>query len=259
MNKLFLVLAVFSVASVGLSEDSAEQRAAFNLGHDKRMARLGGALFKPGSQQGVIVFVNGQSLVPQSALTNLTVEIAKESRLHIKMISDPEKVTPKNASERKADIKADIAVFLTECEECDTMLLNAPEAGWAIVNVSAVVKGARNEVFKAARLRKEMTRAFYSVAGAMNSQYPGSLMGCVRTPSDLDKLLEDPPLDVYGRVLENLRGMGVSPAIIYTYKRACEEGWAPKPTNEVQQAVWDRVHQKPTKGIEIKYDPKKGI
>ncbi|MBR4617332.1 MAG: hypothetical protein IKO55_17115, partial [Kiritimatiellae bacterium] len=42
-----------------------------------------------------------------------------------------------------------------------------------------------------------------------------------------------------------------------TYYDACEEGWAPPPTNAVQKAIWDKVHQLPTKPLTIKRESAK--
>jgi hypothetical protein len=36
-----------------------------------------------------------------------------------------------------------------------------------------------------------------------------------------------------------------------TYYDACEEGWAPTPTNAVQKKIWDKVHKLPTKPLMI--------
>ena len=44
---------------------------------------------------------------------------------------------------------------------------------------------------------------------------------------------------------------------VSTYKKACEEGWAPNPTNEFQKAIWDKVHELPTEPIKIKPEEKK--
>ena len=41
------------------------------------------------------------------------------------------------------------------------------------------------------------------------------------------------------------------------YRKACEEGWAPAPTNDVQKAIWDKVHAMPTEPIKIKPETKK--
>lgn len=40
-----------------------------------------------------------------------------------------------------------------------------------------------------------------------------------------------------------------------TYIGACQEGWAHPPTNDVQRAVWEKVHAIPDKPITIKYNP----
>ena len=41
------------------------------------------------------------------------------------------------------------------------------------------------------------------------------------------------------------------------YRKACEEGWAPQPTNDVQKAIWDKVHAMPTEPLKIKPETKK--
>ena len=41
------------------------------------------------------------------------------------------------------------------------------------------------------------------------------------------------------------------------YSRACREGWAPPPTNDVQRTIWKQVHAVPDKPIKIEFDPKK--
>ena len=54
-----------------------------------------------------------------------------------------------------------------------------------------------------------------------------------------------------------LRAIGVKPAEKTTYRKACHEGWAPPPTNEVQKAIWEQIHSSPDKPIKIEFDPKK--
>ena len=44
--------------------------------------------------------------------------------------------------------------------------------------------------------------------------------------------------------------------MVATYKRACREGWAPTPTNDVQRAIWEKVHAIPDKPLTIEFDPK---
>ena len=42
-----------------------------------------------------------------------------------------------------------------------------------------------------------------------------------------------------------------------TYRKACQEGWALAPTNDVQKAIWKEVHSIPDKPMTIEYKPKK--
>ena len=53
-----------------------------------------------------------------------------------------------------------------------------------------------------------------------------------------------------------MAGFGVAPAKLVPYQIACREGWAPPPTNDVQKAVWEKVHSIPDKPLTIEYDPK---
>jgi hypothetical protein len=38
-----------------------------------------------------------------------------------------------------------------------------------------------------------------------------------------------------------LKSLGVTPAEMTTYRKACREGWAPAPTNDIQKAIWEQV------------------
>lgn len=42
------------------------------------------------------------------------------------------------------------------------------------------------------------------------------------------------------------------------YELACEQGWAPAPTNDIQKAIWEKVHSVPKNPMKIEFDSKKG-
>ena len=138
-------------------------------------------------------------------------------------------------------------------------LLSAPESRWAMVNVAPLAKGAGEKPqFFAARVQKELTRGFCLLAGAQNSGYPDALVGCITKPEDLDRFADCRlPIDVMNRFAPYLKGYGVTPKVYTTYKKACEQGWAPAPTNEFQKAIWDKVHAMPSAPIKIKPESKK--
>ena len=114
----------------------------------------------------------------------------------------------------------------------------------------------------ALRVRKEMWRGFGYALGAANSGYQPCVMRDVKSLADLDEkpiaILSPEPLM---RIDPTLRQLGLAQLRHATYKRACEEGWAPAPTNDWQKAVWEKVKaeqsEAPTKGIKIKYDKNK--
>ena len=128
-----------------------------------------------------------------------------------------------------------------------------------MVNVAPLAKGAGEKPqFFAARVQKELTRGFCLLAGAQNSGYPDALVGCMTKPEDLDRFMDCRlPIDVMNRFAPYLKGYGITPRVYSTYRKACEEGWAPAPTNDVQKAIWDKVHAMPTEPIKIKPEEKK--
>ena len=44
---------------------------------------------------------------------------------------------------------------------------------------------------------------------------------------------------------------GIEPIVDGTYKDACEAGWAPMPTNDVQRSIWQKVHEMPAEPLKI--------
>lgn len=247
MNKLILFTALaisFSVSTQG-----------YQIHENKKTLAQGGTLIVPGSQKGTVLFANMQKIVPISELEPIVLRLGNESKLNILIKDIQGTVDVETATTKKAELKAQLVVFLVDCDKSPLTLLNAPEEGWAIVNVNAITKDAKNDVFRAARLRKEMIRGFFSVAGSMCSQYPNSTMRYIGKPSDLDKIVEEYPVDVLMRSYDNLKAMGVTPVQLSTYKRACQSGWAPAPTNDVQKKIWQEVHSAPSNPLRIEFDP----
>lgn len=216
-----------------------------------RYRHTGGLLTKPGTQNGKIVYVNCQSSVPHDWLvTNATV-FAQETRFKIE-------VTEGEFSFPKPNIVGNASLFVIDNPDMPT-LLAAPENRWVAVNVAPLRRGeGEKRSFFAARVNKELTRGFCLLAGTQDSNYPNALVGCVTKPDDLDKFYDCVlPVDVPARFASYVKGYGVTPAVITTYRMACQEGWAPAPTNDVQKAIWGKVHAMPTEPLKIKPETKK--
>ena len=211
----------------------------------------GGVLKRPDTQKGVVYYVNAQKLAPVEWLKQNAAIFAENIKIAIE-VKDGAFDFP------NPTIQGNATLFVVNDESLPT-ILHAPESRWCMVNVAPLAKGAGEKPqFFAARVQKELTRAFSLLAGTQTSNYPNSLLGCVTKPEDLDLFADCVlPVDIIGRFAPYLAGYGVKPYEQSTYRKAVQEGWAPQPTNDVQKAIWDKVHAMPTEPLKIKPETKK--
>ena len=64
--------------------------------------------------------------------------------------------------------------------------------------------------------------------------------------------------ETMNKIIQACNKRGIQAFVSDTYKNACEQGWAPAPTNDIQKAIWDKVHAVPKNPMKIEFDPKKG-
>ena len=137
-------------------------------------------------------------------------------------------------------------------------ILVAPEDGWATLNVAKLKSDKPSAELLKLRLHKEFWRTFAYLMGAANAQQQPCLMRPITSVADLDShkvaVLSPGPM---GNVAASMSMMGFARTEYATFRRACEEGWAPAPTNDVQKAIWDKVHEMPTEPLKIKPETKK--
>lgn len=139
-----------------------------------------------------------------------------------------------------------IGMVIVVCESTTLpSLLVAPEARWVIVNISALSADKPANDVLGSRTEKEILRAFGYVGGAANSKFEGCALSPIYKPSDLDGLrtaaISPAPLP---SIYKTLSVLGITPIKYATYKVACEEGWAPMPTNSFQKAIWEAAKEK---------------
>ena len=253
MNKL----AFASVVCVSFAFGAAAQGIVTTTGYTgvpnkalEVMARkAGGMIVAPNSQKGEVVYVNCQKRAPEAWIKEAVKSFADLTRF---------KVTYKEGTFDLAapKIEGNVTLFIVDDEKLPPILF-APESRWAFVNIAPIAKETRPAFFEA-RTRKELVRGVSFLCGATNSQYPRSLTRGIVDQSDLDKNPDlQLPFDVIQRFPTYMEPLGVTPARVVMYRQACQEGWAPKPTNDVQKAVWDKVHALPSKPIKIEYDEKR--
>ena len=149
-------------------------------------------------------------------------------------------------------------VMLVDGAEDAPLMAAYPEEHLAIVNMTALSKGVGGSGMRQDRVEKLTWRAIGHLVGCGAPDGYTCVMKPLRSMAELDAMSNKfihpatffkarPYFDMYG----------VKPARKGTYESACQQGWAPAPTNDVQKAIWEKVHAIPTEPIKIKYDKKK--
>lgn len=212
--------------------------------YSNMLAKTGG-LIQIQSKGKVVHIVNVQKKVAFAEISGTMEAIKKMIRLPFTLIDKP----------GKADVTALIADAFKEASNGAVVvvhdtpgqpsLLIAPEAHWALINVAALTTPGISEEVLSSRTSKELWRAVGYVLGAANSSYDGCVLKTISKPEDLDSLNgKGFAVDSFGKISKQAGTMGMQASRMITYRKACEEGWAPTPTNNVQKAIWEEVKVK---------------
>lgn len=225
-----------------------ERRAAF-------LAHTGGPISYPVKEPGVC-FLNCQNRLPEAELGYAVQGICTTFRkgAYVRSGSDS---SPK-AIKDMIDRRNHVAVVAIVDEPGAPTILTAPDERWARINIAPLTEGNPDPKILALRVNKQMWRAFAFVAGGAFTTTEGCLLKPAATVAQLDAIRgRTIGPDSYMRIHSYLTDIGCSSAGYTTYRRACEEGWAPAPTNDVQKTIWKQVHEMPSKPIRIKPETKK--
>jgi len=213
------------------------------VSREDRIAQAGGEIVKRGTFTGKVSIINAQTRLDASECEKVAQLFAKETKCNI-VVDDGDGAT--------------IKLYVVDNPDEPIMLL-APEDRWGRVNVAKLVDDLPGEKAKqkffAPRARKMQIKALSILMGGGSSQFPGNIMNAA-TMRDLDHTQENIPVDMVDNYVIYLKALGVKQAEYTTYKRACKEGWAPEPTNEVQKVIWEKVKaeqsESPSNPIRIK-------
>ena len=259
MNKIRTVLAVqcaiAAMAAFAEGKASADADDRPRAAAEARLAKLGGYVAYPGSQKGSVAFIDTQTAV--DAAGDLE-EVLGHFRRQVPVRVEIAKGAAGDPVALKRAAKANFAVvFVSDDKAPPTVVV--PEEGYAVVNFARYAAGLKlpaDEARYRRRCARAALKAFVLLCGGGSSRYPGHV-AAAHTPQELDFAQDKLPIDIQDSVKKYLGAAGVTPVRRTIYQRACQEGWAPQPTNDYQRAIWDKVHQIPDKPITIEYDPKK--
>lgn len=258
----YIAIAATQQAKLTPEEIKAKQEAFASLSPEERqraieerqkhfVERTGGYVRNTTGQKGRVLIANMQTNVPLDGLLKSVSKLADIMKIAI----DVENVQVASASGTPEFLKeksANAVVYIMEAGS--SPLLISPDERWAIVSVAAL-----GDANIPSRLQKETLRALTFLCGGTASGYPNPMTFPVTDVRQLD-LIDSPdlPIDVIQRMQQYLERLGVTPYKQATYRTASKQGWAPPPTNDVQRAIWDKVHAIPANPMKIEFDPKKG-
>ena len=265
LKGIVLTAVVCSALSVVAADEAKEQKRPAKPTYAQLLAHKGGQILDERAVKGKVVLLSVGGAIKRTELEKV-IEHIRDYMLLYKF----EIVEKDNLKEFGEGLSAyATAVEKLGCgalvaivsDATSPAMLAAPEDGWAVVNVSKMDRNLKTDSakakFLAPRIRREVLRAFAYACNAGGSGYSGNLMSIGKL-EDVDLRDEYYPYDTMQQIANCLRERGVMPAKEVSYRKACREGWAPAPTNDIQKAVWDKVREIPTKPIKIEYDPKKG-
>ena len=242
MKKLIVVALLAVSAAYAYAEKKVyteEEKAALK---EKRLQKTGGIIFKEG--EGKVVVVNAQSKYAAEDIER-ALEIFRD---FLKVTIEVQSGTWSLGTKKPGD--ANVAMYLVD-DASLPMSLVAMEEHWGVMNV-APLTGKK-------QFDNEFARVAIATFGSGVSQYKVSPMQSVSRPADLEDIIKAVITMDSGMSMNlNLEKIGVTKSKMTTYLKACQEGWAPAPTNDYQKAIWEQTHAIPANPMKIEFDPKKG-
>lgn len=236
-----------------LSKDERVKR------HREFLATTGGYVVKDDPGNKAVVIVNAQQRVKDIYLKAAMSYLRSSAKINFayKSADAAEIPTTRKALE---DQNAAVMVVVEDNAASPSVILNSPDENWCRLNVAALSTDNPSEKALRHRVRVALVRAICHACGAGGSKYKTTpVMALTAGPASYDAMkAETVGLDQLGLMYDYLKSLGSRQLVRETYADACSQGWAPAPTNDVQKAIWDKVHAVPQNPIKIEFDPQKG-
>ena len=239
-------------------EQKAKRRALMATKRAEKIVAAGGIVIKP-AQGNYARIVSAQKKVP----INFIIDIANQFNTGLSMQIQVDSMEPELdiwATIKKAQSLPRTGLVTIIVDDAKLpRIFSALENGWAVLNVYGLDDDLPPSDIYTNRLRKEINRAFAQAAGAGLSLNKPCVMEPAYNLFELDNI-KFPVIspEAMSKIQDAGNRKNIGRIVRKTYLKACEEGWAPAPTNDVQKAIWDRVHAAPKNPMKIEFDPKKG-
>lgn len=174
----------------------------------------------------------------------------------LKVVSGaPRDANPYRSAKAYKDDRSPALVYIHAGAKDDPILTVYMEEAIATINVTPL-KSMTREI-EENRLIAEFYRGYGIILGAYYSgRFPSALApayGLGQIDNLRIKIFSPMHMSAIAHTAKQLGLPLLRPT---SYRSACQHGWAPPPTNDVQKAIWDAVHNEkergPAKGLKIR-------
>ena len=251
ISRLFIA-AVLSVVVSAFGDEtnaaSAKVKASAAVRRRPRNPRQTGGFLMKEITGKIIAVRNAQKIIPTPVLETAVDYARRTTYLPVVLVGGDEK---------KDNVAVEVTLVDALRREGQTVLV-APEQHCAELATGWLVADDPADETRAARVKAELTRAVLMSLGCGISPFQPDLMCEVQNLKMLDRLDRANVGPAVRSVYEETRQrLDMEKVVIASYRQACQQGWAPEPTNDVQKAIWKEVHELPSEPIKIKFDPKR--
>ena len=241
MNRIVFATAVFAAcAALGGDDDD-----------------LGGDIVVWPKDPGRFLFVNAQKKVADEVLARPVSSVSADFGIDVRKV---EGAAPDlhAVPETLRKLGAKGALWIVDDPSLPIALV-AAEDGWGVLNMAPLTKDSPDSEKLGKRVAKFIYRTFANINGiGDSSMMPACVMKQAVGVEGVDNLVcATYSPEACSKIGCYLKMAGYKRCNRGTYYDACEEGWAPAPTNAVQKAIWDKVHALPTAPLKIKPEAKK--
>ena len=162
-----------------------------------------------------------------------------------------------NAKEQLKDSGSNAAVFIAD-DPSLPMSLAASEESWAMLNAASIRTDNPDAKTFVRRLSVLFVRQFCRALGSDECMGKDTAFHSILEVKDIDEVtsLDITMLPEMG-IRDTLPRRGLELIEIGSYEDACMLNIAPAPTNDIQRAIWKKVHAPPEKPMKITYDKDK--
>ena len=202
---------------------------------------------------GTFLFVDCQSAVPDAVVAKPIDALLREFNIDIRKVAGS--TDPIDVRKIPAELKglgANGGIWIVN-DSALPATLAATEDGWGVLNVAQLIADSPAPEKLEKRMFKFVNRLFANLNGIGDStMMPACVMKQAVGVAGVDALVcATYSPEANSKVAGYLAKAGYKKRRTGYYYDACEQGWAPAPTNDVQKKIWDEVHQMPTKPIKI--------